>query len=241
MYTQIALLLKLSIIIPVYNTESYLERSIQSIINQTLTDIEIICVDDGSTDNSGEILKKYENIDTRIKVIELYKNYGPGYARNIGIESASGEFIGFMDSDDYVDQRFFENLFKYSKNNDIVKGIFVDSTNKSSNYIHRKYRKHTGYIIDSIFRQSFLDQFNIRFPNNIRIAEDVKFRKDCYIHNPKLFEVPDEGIYYYYKQREGSTWRKSKLHIKILAKKAKKASNNRKRIVKKNKKFINKI
>jgi len=211
---------KVSVIIPVYNTEPFLPRSINSVLEHTLQDIEIICVNDGSTDHSQEILEAFEAQDPRIKVVSLDTNMGPGYARNVGMNLATGEFIGFIDSDDYIDEKYYENLYNHSPGYDIVKGIFVDSLNGSGSYIHHvNLRNITGYVVDSIFRRSFLDAHDLRFPEEVRLEEDVQFRKDCYAHHPRLFEVPDNSIYYYYKQREGSTWKKSKKTLHQLYKK----------------------
>ena len=92
---------KVSVIIPVYNTEKYLKKCLDSVCNQTLSDIEIICIDDCSTDNSLNILKEYTLKDNRIKLIEFKENKGAAVARNTGIDEAKGEYIGFIDSDDY--------------------------------------------------------------------------------------------------------------------------------------------
>jgi len=233
------LCVKISVIVPVYNTAPYLERSLNSITNQTLEDIEIICVNDGSSDNSQEILRDFEEKDDRIKVISLETNEGAGYARNIGLELATGEFIGFIDSDDYIDNRYYENLYKYSEGYDIVQGYFVDTLNGVSSYIHHDFHnKTTGYVVDSIFRKSFIDEYELKFPVNLKTAEDVIFREDCYAHNPRIFHTPDEGIYYYYKQREGSTWKKSKQRLKNLYNKIMNKNNNNKKKVKYIKKVI---
>lgn len=104
---------KISVIVPVYNTEKYLKTCLNSLINQTFPDVEIICINDGSTDGSAEILKKYP----QIKVI-TQKNKGLSEARNAGIEIAAGEYISFVDSDDWVDLDFFKKLYKsITKNN----------------------------------------------------------------------------------------------------------------------------
>jgi len=220
---------KISIIIPVYNSEPYLLRSMQSVLNQTLTDIEIICIDDASTDHSLEMLNEYKAKDHRIKVIHMEENKGPAICRNTGINIAKGEFVGFIDSDDYIDNRFYEYLYNYTKNYDIVVGTFVNSVNGSENFIHHRiFTNIEGFIWDSIFRRSFLDNHNLRFPTNLRYMEDTKFRKDCYEHNPRIFKTQDEGIYYYYKQREGSLCNRGKNYIKNLSRKIKNAERKNK-------------
>lgn len=105
---------KVSVIIPVYNVEEYLRECLDSVVNQTLKEIEIICVDDGSTDNSLEILKEYAKKDNRITVISQ-KNINAGVARNAGLAVAMGEFIGFIDSDDYISLEMYEKLYNKSK------------------------------------------------------------------------------------------------------------------------------
>ena len=94
---------KISVIIPVYNVEKYLSECLDSVISQTLKDIEIICVNDGSTDNSLQILKEYASKDTRIKIIDK-ENEGQGYARKVGLDVANGEYILFCDSDYYYSE-----------------------------------------------------------------------------------------------------------------------------------------
>ena len=100
-------MVKVSVVIPVYNVEDYLRDCLDSIVNQTLKDIEIICINDGSTDNSLEILEHYKSKDERIKVISQ-ENGGISAARNKGIDLASGDYISFIDSDDYIDNNFYE-------------------------------------------------------------------------------------------------------------------------------------
>ena len=101
---------KVSVVIPIYNTEKYLKRCLDSVINQTLEDIEIILVDDASPDNAGELCDEFAKKDARIKVIHK-ENGGLGFARNSGIEVACGEFIAFLDSDDYVEEDMYEKLY----------------------------------------------------------------------------------------------------------------------------------
>lgn len=105
---------KVSIIIPIYNTEKYIKDCLDSVVNQTLDDIEIICINDGSTDNSLKLINDYAKRDKRIKVINQ-ENKGQGTARNIGIKESKGEYIGFVDFDDYIDLKMYEKLFYESK------------------------------------------------------------------------------------------------------------------------------
>ncbi|PPS21321.1 glycosyltransferase family 2 protein [Brachyspira murdochii] len=105
-------MIKISVIIPVYNVESYLRECLDSVINQTLKDIEIICIDDNSTDNSYNILLDYQKIDNRIKIIKHKENLGLGPARNSGIKVAIGEYIYFIDSDDYISDNYINALYE---------------------------------------------------------------------------------------------------------------------------------
>ncbi len=138
---------KVSVIIPVYNTEKYLRKCLDSVCNQTLSDIEIICVNDCSTDNSFEILKEYASKDDRIKLIDFKENKGAAVARNTGIDEAKGEYIGFVDSDDFIDLDFYEKLYKeaINKNADIVKGA---------------YKYPNGSIVETFFNEKIKEDKN---------------------------------------------------------------------------------
>ena len=110
-----------SVIIPVYNSSSYLDKCIDSLVNQTLHNIEIICVNDASTDNSLDILRAWSEKDDRVKIIDCKINGKQGTARNFGIKSAKGRYIGFVDSDDYVSTDFYKTLIDNSIiDNDVV-------------------------------------------------------------------------------------------------------------------------
>ena len=104
----------ISIIVPIYNVEKYLKKCIDSIINQTYKNLEIILVDDGSPDNCGKICDEYAKKDNRIKVIHK-ENGGVSSARNVGVENATGEYIGFVDSDDYIEKDMYEVLINNLK------------------------------------------------------------------------------------------------------------------------------
>ena len=125
---------KISIIIPVYNVEDYLKECLDSVISQTLKDIEIICIDDGSTDSSIGILKTYRKKDFRIKIIKQ-KNKGAAKSRNYAIQIAKGEFVCFLDSDDkYPSADILEKLYINAKENNvyICGGEFSSFTNENS-------------------------------------------------------------------------------------------------------------
>lgn len=104
---------KVSIIVPIYNVEKYLDRCMQSLLNQTLKEIEIVLVDDGSPDNCPKMCDEYAKKDSRVKVVHK-QNAGLGYARNSGLENATGEYVAFVDSDDYVDINAYEMSFIYA-------------------------------------------------------------------------------------------------------------------------------
>ncbi len=110
---------KVSAIVPVYNVEKYLNRCVDSILNQTFTDFELILVDDGSPDNSGKICDEYAEKDSRVKVIHK-ENGGVSVARNLGIETSVGEYITFIDSDDWIEAQMFEQLYNAAENCDII-------------------------------------------------------------------------------------------------------------------------
>ena len=203
---------KVSIIVPVYNVEKYLSRCLDSIVNQTLQDIEIICVNDGSTDGSLEILKEYASKDKRIKIINQ-ENQGLGAARNSGIKVARGAYIGFVDSDDWIDKNYYESLFKKANflNADIARCGYIECVDEQctdshfNNVIHNACAKnrnlgineHSVVVWNAIYRKNFLETNKILF-ENINCAEDIPFTcKTTFLAN-KI--VPVEGSYYYYNQ-----------------------------------------
>lgn len=188
-----------SVIIPVYNTKQYLPRCLNNIINQTLKNIEIICINDGSTDNSLAILQDYQKKDNRILIINC-KNAGAANARNLGLAKAQGEYIGFCDSDDFVDLEYYSCLYTHAKENDadVVRGIRVlDSANHHG-------KNEYGCIIPAIVRREFVIKINAIFPTDRVKGEDSVFKWTLFKNTSKIFECPDEGIYYHYMRREGS-------------------------------------
>ena len=128
--------IKISVIVPCYNVEKYLDDCLKSLLNQSFKDFEIICINDGSKDSTLEILKKYEKSDKRIKVINQ-SNHGVSVARNAGVENSSGEYLTFIDSDDWVNANYLEKLYRSITSNNCE--IAVSSMiRKRPN--HQKYR-----------------------------------------------------------------------------------------------------
>ena len=161
---------KVSIVVPVYNVQKYLRKCLDSIVNQTLKDIEIICVDDGSTDESGEILDEYSARDNRIKVIHK-ENRGYGHSMNVGFAAATGEYIGIVESDDYAELNMFEILYEVAHNNDldVVKSSFYYyySYPKENNVkceIVSKIMAHRTFCPSSDFKSNFemVEFYNIK-------------------------------------------------------------------------------
>ncbi len=203
---------KISVIIAVYNVEPYLRRSMDCLTNQTMQDLEFICVDDCSTDNSLSILREYESKDSRFKIIALDKNQGAAVARNKGLEAAKGEYLGFIDPDDAIDLNYYEELYKNSNNGalDIVKcsrkTIELDgsSTFSNLNSIIKK-RGIYGFSYEwtcAIYKTSELLKYNIRFNEEIIKAQDTVFLNKI-ILNFKTIAIID-NVYYYYYRRENS-------------------------------------
>lgn len=122
---------KVSVVVPIYNVEKYLKQCVDSLLNQTLKDIEIILVDDGAKDGSGKIVDEYKNKFTNVKVIHQ-ANGGLGPARNTGIENATGEYIAFVDGDDWVQSNMYEKLYATAQksNSDIVVSGHCDYKNE---------------------------------------------------------------------------------------------------------------
>ena len=189
---------KVSVIIPVYNTEKYLRKCLNSVCNQTLSDIEIICIDDCSTDNSLNILKEYSSKDERIKLIEFKENKGAAVARNTGIDEAKGEYIGFIDSDDYPEtELFYEHLYNNAKEKDadISKGAYKDSeTGYIDETINAKILENKNNFCSTycsaIFRNDFIKGNSIKFPE-LRDMEDPVFAFNCALKANKVEIVPE--------------------------------------------------
>lgn len=223
-----------SIIVPVYNVKPYLTRCVQSLTNQTLEEIEIILVDDGSTDGSSQICDSFAQSDTRIKVIHK-SNEGQGIARNYGLEVATGEYVTFIDSDDWVDLSTYEVCYKTSqeKELDICYFRYCRATDNRTytelNFLDKpeffmSNNEVRGFLLDvfglkpadkkgvmrptsacmAIFRRSLIEENNIRFLSERKIAsEDKIFISNVIVKANRLAILP--FIFYYYYVRQNST------------------------------------
>ena len=199
---------KISIIVPVYNVEKYLNRCIDSILNQTFDDFELILIDDGSTDKSGEICDKYMKDDSRVKVIHQ-KNSGPSYARNMGLNLANGDYIGFVDSDDWIDVNMYEHLYLSCLNEHSEMSIIgIREVNESnvclSEYIPSNINLSEilkrAYPCNKLFKKELFE--NEKFVLG-RYYEDLELISKLFIKSKKVSTINTIG--YNYLKRTGST------------------------------------
>lgn len=216
----------ISVIVPIYQVEAYLEECLDSILNQTYRQLEIILVDDGSPDRCGEICDRYASQDSRIKVIHQ-TNQGLSAARNAGMDMATGEYISFIDSDDYIAPHFYEKLLEGFKEHPEAKvtacQVFKNEDGKITPLIcnrrHQFPTIHTSlWCQDAILGKTYVNVWNklyqaellkeIRFCKG-RIVEDVLFMYDflpiCINQQALLLLLPD--YLYYYRIRQGSICR----------------------------------
>ena len=155
--------MKLSIVIPVYNCENYINRCIDSILNQTYKDYELILVNDGSKDNSLKIIREYEKKYDFIHVIDQ-KNSGPAIARNTGLKNANSPYIMFIDSDDYIDKDYVSSYMKYSTDFDVVIGGYKKVTDDKVIFVrkHKKDSEFSKYVVTGpychLYNKKFLDK-----------------------------------------------------------------------------------
>lgn len=221
---------KVSIIVPVYNVENYIERCIDSLINQSLNDIEIILIDDGSTDDSGNICDRYESMDNRIKVIHK-NNEGQGLSRNKGLDVATGKYVIFLDSDDYYELYACELLFNKMESEDadmcsfgyeidspqgnIVKIPLIKEDIYENKRITKEFVLHffgddpsddnlRGFsACMSCFKLNIIKENSIIFPSEREVlTEDTVFCLEYLKHTKKVITISE--VYYHYCQKADS-------------------------------------
>ncbi len=225
-------MIKVSIIIPVYGVEKYIKRCLESLINQTLKEIEIIIVNDGTKDNSMKICREYQSLDSRISIYEK-ENEGLGLTRNYGLKYAVGEYVAFLDSDDFIDIDFYEKLYNDAKKNNsdvcftnykIKKSDGTEFVSKRSNIpfeenvldsktvlynimqipTKNQRRNFIGMSVwRSVYRKSLIDNNNILFCSERDfISEDIIFNIDFLSKASKVSFIKD--TYYYYCENQQS-------------------------------------
>ena len=207
----------ISVIIPVYNTAQYLPRCLDSIIANDYQKLEIICINDGSTDNSLYVLQEYKEKDNRIVVIDS-PHSGVSKTRNKGLDRASGEYIAFVDSDDWIHKEFFSVLLRLQKLND--SDVVICEFFKTDKYVidAEKYSEEVElfqndeamkgtrkrYIGGRLFKRSFIG--DTLFSEELKIGEDTVFNIDCYAKRMGIKTVcTNSQLYYYYQRAESAT------------------------------------
>lgn len=218
----------LSIIVPVYNVENYISICLDSLINQTYKNIEIVCVNDGSKDNSLNILNQYKDKDSRIILIDK-KNGGVSSARNAGINASNGDFITFVDADDYVDINTYKNCIDtiIEKNADILAfGYIQEPEHKIINPYKNKFYNafdclkneftKNCTVWNKIFKRSILFDENIRFAEDVAYGEDDLFLKMVTPNAKKIFGCAD-AYYHYNTYRETSAENTYSIEKKLIS------------------------
>lgn len=220
----------ISIIIPIYNVEKYLNKCIDSVINQTYKNLEIILVNDGSTDNCGNICDQYKKIDKRIKVIHK-KNGGVSSARNVALSNIKGEYIYFIDSDDYIEKDTIELLFNniiefdsdiaccnyYKEYDNEKKDIIISNLKQIMNreeFLNSILNDNSisGYLWNKLYKRELFDK-NIRFDESIKIMEDLIVNLNITKNISKISYV-DKPLYHYVQRSNSALNSKDILKMK---------------------------
>lgn len=209
---------KISVIVPVYNTEKYLSRCIESILNQTYSDFELLLINDGSKDQSGSICDDYSNKDQRIKVFHKF-NGGVSSARNLGLDNANGEYIMFVDADDWIDKDCLNVLYTIiqSENLDLLQFSFrtVNEVGKINQIYSAEttaldlnnYIEEDVYLVcagGTILKKSIIDNIKLRFREDLKLAEDQLFILSTMNFATRIKRIP-EVFYNYYKNENSAT------------------------------------
>lgn len=226
----------ISVIIPIYNSENYIERCIKSVCRQTYKNLEIICIDDGSSDSAGKILDECAARDRRIIAIHQ-TNHGESYARNEGLKLANGEYIAFVDCDDWLEPTMYEELMKYAEKYDLdmVASSWYKDDDSSSiaiknqlevdtgvfdrddllEYIYKRdYYRGFAYMWNKLYKRKMLEDNageKLRFDEQFRLGGDVLFLAQAALRTKRAMYI-DKPFYHYYQRPE------SGCHTKDLSK-----------------------
>jgi glycosyltransferase involved in cell wall biosynthesis len=228
---------KISIIIPVYNVESYIKECLDSVIAQSYKNLEIICIDDGSTDSSGIICDEYAKNDKRIKVYHK-NNGGVSSAKNIGLENCTGRYIGFVDSDDWIEPNMYEVLHEAIKDKNVAVSVvsyFKDTADLSIPIFNRitidydvispkdmllyplkrdDYMGFCGYLWNKLFDVDVIRNNNLKFDEKVNYGEDILFYTNLIIEGKCKGKYLDEPLYHY-RQRDTSISKSKKASVKL--------------------------
>lgn len=200
---------KVSVIIPFYNVESYIGQCLDSVVKQSLSEIEILCIDDKSPDNSIDIVRKYSEKDSRIRIFRHERNRGLGAARNTGIENASGRYIFFLDSDDWLLDDGLQKLYETAEKQQvrIVSAPFKRYEEVSGNYKRLRVKARGEFLISNknfdsleynafkLFHSSIFADPEIRFPDRL-IHEDVEFYWKVFTIHNRIFCMEEPAMVY---------------------------------------------
>ena len=205
--------IKISVILPIYNSSKYLQQSLESVCNQSLKDIEILCIDDGSSDNSIDILNNFIKIDKRIQLIKNFHE-NAGAARNTGLHLAKGKYLSFLDADDYFEPSMLENAYTYANKNaaDIVifkyhitdenltiiksnHGLNIKIKDKQTNLACYTLLDTSPNAFNKLFRTDFIRKHGLQF-QNLTTCNDIFFTRAAVAIAEKIFFL-DENLLYY--------------------------------------------
>ena len=211
---------KISIIIPVYNVEPYIKRCLDSVINQAYKNLEILLINDGSTDNSGIICEEYAEKDNRIRVFHII-NSGVSAARNLGLKQITGQYVGFVDADDWVEPDMYKHLIVASKEFNVpisVSSYFRNTESKSLPIVNKEkipsciistehllfyslkrdsYTGFCGYVWNKLFRTDLIKSKCVMFDESVSFGEDALFYTSLVIKNKCKGVFIDKPLYHY--------------------------------------------
>ena len=206
----------ITIIVPVYNAEKFLHKCVNNLLNQSLSDFEVLLINDGSTDCSGQICNEYAEKDSRIRAIHK-QNGGPGTARNLGLKEANGEWIAFVDADDWTDKEYLKELYEnihpnaaqqgliiqglkfYKNENDIKPLNFSPDTYTQQNItgiFEEKQVQNCGYPMGKLYNSAIIKENNLTFDESVKIAEDLLFLLSYIPHAGYIRFIPGANYNY---------------------------------------------
>ena len=205
---------KISVIIPVYNVEKFLARCLDSVINQTYKNLEIICVNDCSPDDSAKILEDYAKKDKRIRIITFEQNRGQSCARNQGLKVSNGEYIYFLDSDDWISTDFIENIYGIAKNKNLEAVCTTDIVDVKEDLSEKKLiqREETERFVPYyksclmpwcwLLKKTFLEHFKIIFPEGLKYEDTYFF--NVVIRTLENVYITGSSTYYHFENKNST-------------------------------------